>query len=76
MAKDNPGFPDPNLNLGVTASFEVGVVLVEGEVLTGGAMVILLPNVNAGKGAVVFGCSGEVEEDGMMDGVGGSEDVL
>ena len=76
MAKDNRGFPDPNLNLGVSVSFEVGVVLVEGKALTGGAMVILLPNVNVGKGAVVFSCSGDVEEDGMMDGVGGSEDVL
>lgn len=78
MAKDKRVFPDPNLNLGVEASFRVGVVVlvVEGIALTGGAMVILLPKVNVGKQGEVFGLSGEVEEDGIIDGVGGSVDVV
>jgi len=34
---------------------------------------ILSPHV--GKVAEIFGCSGEAQEDGMIDSIGGSEDV-
>lgn len=55
-AKDNLGFPDPNLNMGLEVSFDVEAVVLGGEATTGGAIVILLAEVDVGRLVKSFDC--------------------
>lgn len=63
--------------MGLEVSFDVEAVVLGGEATTGGAILILLAEVDVGRLVESFDCWGAlVKKDGIIDGVGGSADVV